>query len=913
MAGVVPLEIAIDLRVLSMHLCFSYQRKGQSEVAKDAIGSRLTYSASEMPTKIFLQMVDPKTGKVEAIDKKITLTMKRSTSSDTVNIKVSGGVSLDLASHICPSISSAPGIYMAVSDDGSLQASLNIEILPTAPANLLVRNATKDLTLKMGTKFQIGFDVLDSRGVVYSDASNLKILMQSSDGSIEFDPPPDDEDGTYEIHRSSPDSKSGLFYLESALVGRLPPAQKVNLTLILQGRQNIKRSIVAHLEAGEATRFVFADAASGTALGDDTTFEYTSGQELGLRLLAVDDSGNKVAAFSGQKALVTLRAVGGGNGTGGGGGVDLHKEIQVDMVKGEGNLSSDRWFVALASPSAQAEVSVRAARNAGLRGSALLFPVKPGNWLSEVQLSVNFHKIDALSHEMAADQKTLDLTVKALTQNNQVYSGEYSLSLRPSASRMQVDTFAAIVSGGAKGSKTIQGLAIPVAPGIYDVNLIAQAPNVPPVNCTLTVTRAQGEVSEVQLKGPSKLCTQAKKEFVLAVSTSNALGGQLAPELWQGHLTFLVSEGRLKIVIANAPTSAASAATTATYTISLDDDGDIEDDVIVSIWAVVGRKEAGADEATIEIKSNIINEFKYIPRARIEKETEKVKRKRKEEEELVEQLSVFDVLIEDHRLAEAAVQDATSSLTKELGRVAAVFLPSMSDSEDSSAVLQALNELLDEKNRDVQQLLEQVHWTEPDLQVRRNAALDSYMRRRAQDASYGGVPLVGILGELASVADAELASAVSVLLDDELQAIVVNTEDEVEELRAFCIKESLGSLKIISLESASRAQVQESREREQAKANNHDASLAYDVIKVRGTDDLVPARQQLWWHVLQGAVIFKSEESLQSYRKEFGRTAAFACPLPDNVPGWRVDGRFFSQVGISQTTARYEMCCIQIL
>ena len=72
--------------------------------------------------------------------------------------------------------------------------------------------------------------------------------------------------------------------------------QKGNLTLILQGRQNIKRSIVAHLEAGEATQFVFADAASGTALGDD---------------------------------------------------------------------------VALAGPSAQAEVSVRAARNAGLTGSAL--------------------------------------------------------------------------------------------------------------------------------------------------------------------------------------------------------------------------------------------------------------------------------------------------------------------------------------------------------------------------------------------------------------------------------------------------------------------------------------------------------------------------------------------------------------
>ena len=42
----------------------------------------------------------------------------------------------------------------------------------------------------------------------------------------------------------------------------------------------------------------------------------------------------------------------------------------------------------------------------------------------------------------------------------------------------------------------------------------------------------------------------------------SALGAQLAPENWQGHLTFLVSEGRLKISIANRPTLGPAAATT---------------------------------------------------------------------------------------------------------------------------------------------------------------------------------------------------------------------------------------------------------------------------------------------------------------------------------------------------------------
>ena len=58
---------------------------------------------------------------------------------------------------------------------------------------------------------------------------------------------------------------------------------------------------------------------------------------------------------------------------------------------------------------------------------------------------------------------------------------------------------------------------------------------------------------------------------------------------------------------------------------------------------------------------------------------------------------------------------------------------------------------------------------EPDLQVKRNAALDKYMSRRAQESSYGGVELVGVLGDLACVQDEKMASAVEVLLGDDLQ------------------------------------------------------------------------------------------------------------------------------------------------
>ena len=69
-----------------------------------------------------------------------------------------------------------------------------------------------------------------------------------SDGSIEFDPAPDDEDGTFEINQAPPDSKTGQFYLETALVGRLPASKKANLTVILQGqKQPIKRSIAVQV------------------------------------------------------------------------------------------------------------------------------------------------------------------------------------------------------------------------------------------------------------------------------------------------------------------------------------------------------------------------------------------------------------------------------------------------------------------------------------------------------------------------------------------------------------------------------------------------------------------------------------------------------------------------------------------
>jgi len=279
MRGVPPIEAAYDLQVLRMQLCFAYLSKGQSEPSPDALGAALEYSSSEMPKSIVLKMVDPKTGKVEAVDRQLSI--RRPMSREIITVKLAKGVSSNLVAQMCPTAQDASGKYVAVSDDNMLQASLTIKLLPSAPANLLIRNAA-NLALRIGHKFDLGFDVVDSKNITYSDASDLRVLLQCSDGSVEFDPPPDDEDGTFEIHRSPPDSRAGAFYIRTALIGRLPQSSKINLNVILQGRQQIKRSIPVSIEAGEATRFVLADAASARIFSDDDAkFEYTSGEPLG--------------------------------------------------------------------------------------------------------------------------------------------------------------------------------------------------------------------------------------------------------------------------------------------------------------------------------------------------------------------------------------------------------------------------------------------------------------------------------------------------------------------------------------------------------------------------------------------------------------------------------------------------------
>ena len=102
--------------------------------------------------------------------------------------------------------------------------------------------------------------------------------------------------------------------------------------------------------------------------------------DAGLRVLAVDDSGNKVRAFNGQRAVVTLQTCSPGGGAGGdgdeGGGaaaageggncVRAQKEIQLDMVHGEGDLASERWFVtgiASGGGGVNGQVASKAARN----------------------------------------------------------------------------------------------------------------------------------------------------------------------------------------------------------------------------------------------------------------------------------------------------------------------------------------------------------------------------------------------------------------------------------------------------------------------------------------------------------------------------------------------------------------------
>ena len=708
--GVAPLEVSYDLQVLSMQLCFAYLSRGQSEPSPGAVGADIEYSSSDMPKSIMLKIIDPKTGRVEPVDRQLSI--KRSASGETFVVKLAKGVSANLVPQLCPTPQNAPGNYVAVSEDGMLQASLSLKLLPSAPANLLIRNAA-NLALKIGQKFDLVFDVVDSKNIAYSDASNLRILLQCSDGSVEFDPPPDDEDGTFEIHKSPPDSRGSSFYIRTALVGRLPPSSKMNLTVILQGRQQIKRSIPVTIEAGEATRFVFADAHSNRMFGDDATFVYTSGEPLGLRVLAVDESGNKVQAFNGQKAVASLQAPGGGGS--GGDGASSAREIQLDMVRGEGDLAHERWFVSdIPLNGTEGRIAIKAARNAGLTGSNLVFPVKPGSWFSDVRFSVGTHAVEALSYEMPADDKLLDLSVKPLMQDSQEFAGDFTITLRPGGSRTHVQSLDKIVPG--RGNvKVIQGLEVPTAPGQYLVDLVFQSPDrdAPAVYSTLTVTRPTGKLSQVLLKGPSKLCTQSQKQFVLSVSASTSLGAQLAPATWQGDLTFLASEGRLKLSIDIDSRPSPNAATAAAYLISLDDEGDIEEDVLVDIWARVGVTESDGLEGSsrVEVDSNVIRQFRYIPRARIEKETENVKRKRKEEEELMELLNRYDVLVEAHRQSEAAKNELADQLSKEMGKVCSVFLPGIAQPGDREAVMQALADLLEEKNTTLQQILDEVHWT----------------------------------------------------------------------------------------------------------------------------------------------------------------------------------------------------------
>ena len=64
----------------------------------------------------------------------------------------------------------------------------------------------------------------------------------------------------------------------------------------------------------------------------------------------------------------------------------------------------------------EGEISVKATRNAGLAGAALACMLQPGEWLSDLRLSVGGERVQDLSYEMAPDQRLLDLTVGVLAQ-----------------------------------------------------------------------------------------------------------------------------------------------------------------------------------------------------------------------------------------------------------------------------------------------------------------------------------------------------------------------------------------------------------------------------------------------------------------------------------------------------------------
>ena len=98
---------------------------------------------------------------------------------------------------------------------------------------------------------------------------------------------------------------------------------------------------------------------------------------------------------------------------------------------------------------------------------------------TQMQLSVGQERVRDLSYEIPADCRLLDLTVKAFAQNGDVFSGPYTLSLGPRESRGGLQSMCSVVPGLAAGELMMQGIEIPVAPGSYDVSIVAKVRNPP--------------------------------------------------------------------------------------------------------------------------------------------------------------------------------------------------------------------------------------------------------------------------------------------------------------------------------------------------------------------------------------------------------------------------------------------------
>ena len=94
-----------------------------------------------------------------------------------------------------------------------------------------------------------------------------------------------------------------------------------------------------------------------------------------------------------------------------------------------------------------------------------------------MQLSVGQERVSDLSYEIPADCRLLDLTVKAFAQNGEVFGGPYTLSLGPRESRGGLQSMCSVVPGLAAGELMMQGIEIPVAPGSYDVSIVAKVRN----------------------------------------------------------------------------------------------------------------------------------------------------------------------------------------------------------------------------------------------------------------------------------------------------------------------------------------------------------------------------------------------------------------------------------------------------